>query len=70
MISQLQLLACATCRPAAGTIAAEAQDSAVLVMLACLAGVFTVLITIIFNFARRQRLAHADLPGANGDTFI
>jgi heme/copper-type cytochrome/quinol oxidase subunit 2 len=53
------VFACATCRPAPGTIAAEAQDSAVLVMLFCLAGVFSVVIGVMFNFARRQRLVLA-----------
>jgi heme/copper-type cytochrome/quinol oxidase subunit 2 len=61
-MNALSLIACATCRPMAGTIAAEAQDSAVLVMLACLAGVFLVLGTVIYNFVRRQRLYLGDLP--------
>ena len=52
----MSTLACATCRPAAGTIAAEAQDSAVQVMLACLAGIFAIVFFVMFNFARRQAL--------------
>jgi heme/copper-type cytochrome/quinol oxidase subunit 2 len=59
MSTAASILACATCRPMAGTIAAEAQDSAVIVMLACLASVFAILFYVIFSFARRQRLALA-----------
>jgi heme/copper-type cytochrome/quinol oxidase subunit 2 len=59
MLVPFSILACATCRPAAGTIAAEAQDSAVIVMLACLAGIFAILFYVIFSFARRQRLVLA-----------
>lgn len=49
------LLACATCRPDPGSLMAQAQDQAVLLMLGFLAIVFSVIFFTIFSFARRQR---------------
>lgn len=49
------LLACATCKPDAGSIIAHAQDTAVLVMLGFLVLGFACIGLIILNFARRQR---------------
>jgi heme/copper-type cytochrome/quinol oxidase subunit 2 len=61
MNSALMLIGCATCRPAAGSLAAQAQDSAVIVMLAALGVVFCVVFYTMFSFARRQRrFAEAD----------
>jgi heme/copper-type cytochrome/quinol oxidase subunit 2 len=63
-LAPTSILACATCRGDAGTIAAAAQDSAVVVMLACLAFIFSIVFYFIFSIARRQRLvaaAEADL---------
>ena len=51
------LLACATCRPEAGSVIALAQDSAVIVMLAALLFIFLVVFYTMFSFARRQRRA-------------
>ena len=55
MTAALTLFGCATCRPAAGTIAAEAQDAAVIVMLVALALIFAVVFYTMFSFSRRQR---------------
>jgi hypothetical protein len=49
------ILACATCKPDAGSIMAHAQDSAVLVMLGFLVIGFAFVGLIVFNFVRRQR---------------
>lgn len=49
------ILACATCKPDAGSIMAHAQDSAVLVMLGFLVLGFAFVGLIVFNFVRRQR---------------
>ena len=49
------LLACATCKPDAGSIMAHAQDSAVLVMLGTLVLGFGCIGLIVINFVRRQR---------------
>jgi heme/copper-type cytochrome/quinol oxidase subunit 2 len=55
MSSTLTLLGCATCRPAAGSLAAQAQDSAVIVMLVALAMIFAIVFYTMFSFTRRQR---------------
>ena len=48
-------LACATCRPDPGSLMAQAQDMAVLVMLGFLAlGMMSVGL-IVFQFVRKQR---------------
>ncbi len=49
------LIACATCSPDPGSLMAQAQDQAVLLMLGFLAMIFSVLFYTIFTFARRQR---------------
>ena len=55
MISPASLLACATCRPEAGSIAAQAQDGAVIVMLVALFFIFGIVFYTMFSFARRAR---------------
>ncbi len=49
------VIACVTCRPDPGSLMAQAQDKAVLFMLAALALVFAVLFYTIYSFARRQK---------------
>jgi hypothetical protein len=49
------VLACATCRPDPGSIAAQAQDAAVLVMLGFLAVGMGCVALILFNLVRKQQ---------------
>jgi hypothetical protein len=51
----MNLLACATCRPDPGSLMAQAQDMAVLVMLGFLMLGMGAVGLIIMNFARKQR---------------
>lgn len=53
-------LACATCRPDPGSVMAQAQDMAVLVMLGFLALGLSAVGLIVFNFVRKQRRLAAD----------
>jgi len=53
-------LACATCRPDPGSVIAQAQDMAVLVMLGFLAIGMSAIGLIIFNFVRKQNRLSAD----------
>lgn len=55
MNSLLAPLACATCRPDPGSVMAQAQDMAVLVMLGFLAIGMAAVGLIVFNFVRKQR---------------
>lgn len=61
MNAQFFQLACATCRPDPGSVMAQAQDMAVLVMLGFLAlGMFAIGL-IFFNFVRKQSRLSADV---------
>ena len=51
----MNLLACATCRPDPGSLMAQAQDMAVLVMLGFLMLGMGAVGLIVMNFARKQR---------------
>ncbi len=51
----MNLLACATCRPDPGSLIAQAQDMAVLVMLGFLMLGMGAVGLIVMNFARKQR---------------
>jgi hypothetical protein len=51
----MNLLACATCRPDPGSLMAQAQDLAVLVMLGFLMLGMGAVGLIVMNFARKQR---------------
>jgi hypothetical protein len=53
------LLACATCRGDADSQSTMAQDGAIGFMLVLLAFVLGTFLLIMFNFARKQRLALA-----------
>jgi heme/copper-type cytochrome/quinol oxidase subunit 2 len=53
------LLACSTCRPAAGSLAAQAQDQAVLVMLVAIFFIMGVIVYTMVSFTRRARLLQA-----------
>jgi hypothetical protein len=53
----MNLLACATCRPDPGSLMAQAQDMAVLVMLGFLMLGMGAVGLIVMNFARKQRQA-------------
>ncbi|HAL72515.1 MAG TPA: hypothetical protein DCP71_12145 [Verrucomicrobiales bacterium] len=53
-------LACATCRPDPGSVMAQAQDMAVLVMLGFLALGMGAVGLIFFNFVRKQNRLSAD----------
>lgn len=55
MNALLAPLACATCRPDPGSVMAQAQDMAVLVMLGFLAIGMAAVGLIVFNFVRKQR---------------
>lgn len=59
MNAAAHLLACATCRPAAGSLAAEAQDQAVIVMLAAIFFIMGVIVYTMISFTRRARLVQA-----------
>ena len=62
--SLFSMLACATCRGDIGSQSTAAQDGAIgfmLVLLACVLGTF---ILIMFNFAKKQRLALQSLDEA------
>lgn len=48
-------LACATCRPDAGSLASIAQGNAILFMLILLAFVLSIFIYTIISFARKQK---------------
>ena len=57
------LLACATCRPDPGSIIAQAQDSAVLVMLGFLViGMGCVALIVRQLISRQQRATAAEAP--------
>lgn len=49
------LLACATCRPDPGSVIAQAQDLAVLVMLGFLVVGMGCIALILFNLVRKQQ---------------
>jgi CHASE1-domain containing sensor protein len=51
----LDLLACATCRPDPGSVIAQAQDSAVLVMLGVLVLGFGCVALILVHLIRKQQ---------------
>ncbi|HRJ07212.1 MAG TPA: hypothetical protein PK490_08395 [Prosthecobacter sp.] len=51
----MNFLACATCRPDPGSLIAQAQDMAVLVMLGFLMLGMGAVGLIVMNFARKQR---------------
>lgn len=51
----MNLLACATCRPDPGSLMAQAQDLAVLVMLGFLMLGMGAIGLIVMHFARKQR---------------
>ncbi len=53
-------IACATCLPDQSTNVAQASNMAILFMVAVVFSMFGVLLTVIFNFARKQR-AHQEL---------
>ncbi|MBB5037827.1 hypothetical protein [Prosthecobacter dejongeii] len=53
-------LACATCRPDPGSVMAQAQDLAVLVMLGFLALGMGAVGLIFINFVRKQNRLSAD----------
>lgn len=53
----MNLLACATCRPDPGSLMAQAQDMAVLVMLGFLMLGMGAVGLIVMHFARKQRQA-------------
>lgn len=53
-------LACATCRPDPGSVTAQAQDMAVLVMLGFLVIGMACVALVLFNFTRKQRRAAAE----------
>lgn len=55
-------LACATCKADPNSVIAQAQDIAVLVMLAFLALGMACVGLIIFNFVRKQQRYAASLP--------
>jgi len=55
-------LACATCRPDPGSVMAQAQDLAVLVMLGFLVIGMGAVGLIFFNFARKQSRLPSDVP--------
>lgn len=48
------VLACATCRPDAGSLVSQAQGNAILFMLVLLAFVLGTFIYTIISFARKQ----------------
>jgi heme/copper-type cytochrome/quinol oxidase subunit 2 len=54
------ILACATCLPDQSTDVARASNMAILFMIAVVFSMFGVILTIMFNFARKQR-THQDL---------
>lgn len=60
MNAQLFNLACATCRPDPGSVIAQAQDLAVLVMLGFLAIGMGAVGLIVFQFVRKQSRLSAD----------
>jgi len=60
MNAHLFQIACATCRPDPGSVIAQAQDMAVLVMLGFLAIGMSAIGLIVFNFVRRQNRLSAD----------
>ncbi|SKB04668.1 hypothetical protein SAMN02745166_04082 [Prosthecobacter debontii] len=60
MSSYLLPLACATCRPDPGSVMAQAQDMAVLVMLGFLMLGMAAVGLIFFNFVRKQNRLSAD----------
>ena len=51
------ILACATCRPDAGSQVSQAQGNAILFMLVLLAFVLGTFLYTIFSFARKQARA-------------
>lgn len=55
------ILACATCRPDPGSLMAQAQDMAVLVMLGFLMLGMGAVGLIVMNFTRKQRENSATL---------
>lgn len=55
-------IACATCRPEAGSLMAQAQDLAVLVMLGFLVAGMGCVGLIIMNFARKQSSVSTSQP--------
>lgn len=57
----MNLLACATCRPDPGSLMAQAQDMAVLVMLGFLMLGMGAIGLIVMHFARKQRQVAAPL---------
>lgn len=61
MSTHLFQLACATCRPDPGSVMAQAQDLAVLVMLGFLAIGMSAVGLIVFNFVRKQRRLSAEV---------
>lgn len=57
----MNLIACATCRPDPGSLMAQAQDMAVLVMLGFLMLGMGAVGLIVMNFTRKQRENSATL---------
>lgn len=60
MNAQFFQIACATCRPDPGSLMAQAQDTAVLVMLGFLALGMGAVGLIFMNFVRKQSRLSAD----------
>lgn len=57
----MNMIACATCRPDPGSLMAQAQDMAVLVMLGFLMLGMGAVGLIVMNFTRKQRENSATL---------
>ncbi len=61
-MNPLPIIACATCRPTPGSLIAQAQDQAVIVMLVALFSVMAVVIYTIVSFAKGQARVVAENP--------